>query len=267
MESNDAVTAAILGVVQGATEFLPVSSSAHLIIVSWFMSGKPLPLALNVALHIGTASAVLIYFWRDWSNLTRDVLMRIFRRQRSFGADVLAPGLVLGSIPAAVIGLLWADLIEEKLHHPIMVIVPLALVGYLLWKVDKTAKSHRNLTDLRITDAILIGIAQASALFPGVSRSGATILCGRWLGLAREDAARFSFLLGAPAIVGAALLKYKEILNHLTDPVFLLGVASSALTGCLAISFLLKFLRRFGFMSFMIYRFLLAGILALIMFN
>jgi len=263
--STDSVfIAGILGAVQGATEFLPVSSSAHLIVVSWMMEGKPLPLSMNVALHVGTALAVLAYFWKDWLNLARDLLLRIFRGTRSFGADKLAPALVLGSLPAAVIGILWQDQIEAKLHHPLIVVVPLALVGVLLWWGDRRSPSTRKINDLTLRDAILIGLAQASALFPGVSRSGATILVGRILQFKREDAARFSFLLGAPVIVGAAILNAKHLAAHAGDPVFQVGVGVSAVTGCLAIGFLLTFLRRFGFAAFMIYRVALAIVIAVI---
>lgn len=260
--SQEVLIGAILGLVQGITELLPVSSSAHLIVVSQFLSGRPLPLALNVALHVGTVLAVLAYFYQDWLAMGRAIIRRVTSGTRSFGSDVLLPALVLGSIPAGVIGLKYHKLIEEKLHHPAVVIVPLALVGVLLWWSDKYRPGDRHLEQLTIKDGIVIGIGQAFSLFPGFSRSGSTIIAGRLLGFARPDAARFSFLLGTPAMFGAALLEMREILAFLTDPVLYVGVAVSFVSGCLAIAFLMKFVRNNGFFWFMIYRVALALVIA-----
>lgn len=260
---QDLLTGIVLGVVQGITELLPISSSAHLIVVSTWMSGKTLPLALNVALHLGTVLAVLLYFYRDWLSLTTATARRLTRGTRSFGSDRLLPALVLGSIPAGVIGLLFHKIIEEKLHHPVVVAAPLAVVGFLLWWTDKRSGTHKNLEDLTIKDGILIGIAQATALIPGVSRSGSTIIAGRLLQFARPDAARFSFLLGTPAMLGAALLEMREISSHLQDPVLYAGTIFSFLSGWLAIGFLMKFVRNNGFFWFMVYRMVLAAVVIL----
>lgn len=261
---QDLLTGAVLGIVQGITELLPVSSSAHLIVVSSWMSGKSLPLALNVALHLGTVLAVLLYFYQDWLAMARATTRRLTTGTRSFGSDRLLPALVLGSVPAGVVGLLFHKIIEEKLHHPAMVAAPLAGVGLLLWWTDKKSHSDRQLDDLSIKDGILIGFAQMMALIPGVSRSGATIIAGRLLRFARPDAARFSFLLGTPAMLGAAVLEMRAISDHLHDPVLYSGTAVSFLSGWLAIGFLMKYVRNNGFFWFMVYRCFLAALITLI---
>ncbi len=255
------IHAMVLGFLQGTAEFLPISSSGHLILASYFMDGKPLPLALNVALHVGTLLAVLLYFWRDWLKLADRVLKRITKKEKSFESDILFPALIIGSIPAGVVGLLWEDDIERIFHAPQYVIVPLALMGLAIWWGDRKAPVTRTFDKLTFKDSILIGLAQACALIPGVSRSGSTILGGRLLGFSRTDAARYSFLLGTPAMAGAALLKHKEIAQSLSDPSFLVGCITALLVGCVAISFLMAFIKRFGFGVFAIYRIGLAAII------
>jgi undecaprenyl-diphosphatase len=264
MNISEALYALLIGIVQGITEFLPVSSSAHLILTSHFFDGQTMPLSLNIALHLGTVTAVLVYFHKDWFEMAHAGLARLSGK-RSFAADVLLPALLIGSIPAGVIGILWQDQIEQTLHHPIATIIPLALVGIAMWWFDKSCPTNRNLSTLTFKDALLVGLAQACALIPGTSRSGATILTGRLLGFDRQSAARFSFLLGTPAMTGAALLNAKEILQSLDDPTFYIGFLTSAVVGCFAIGFLLKFLKNFGFLAFAIYRVLLAFILAFIL--
>lgn len=267
MEVAQILHAIALGALQGVAEFLPISSSAHLIIVSWLMDGKPLPLTLNIALHVGTLVAVLVYFWKDWLRLVKAVVLRVTRGERSYESDTLLPGLIIGSIPAGVIGVLWNDKIEQIFHHPGTTILPLAIVGVLLWLVDKKAPAEKSMRDISIKDAFLVGIGQACALIPGFSRSGSTILAGRLLKIRREDAARFSFLLGTPAMLGAALLKRDELIVSFADPQFIIGASTSMIVGCLTIGFLLHFLRRFGFGAFAIYRVALALVLAVIVFG
>jgi len=257
----DLLYATLLGAVQGLTEFLPVSSSAHLILISAFVDGQPLPIALNIALHLGTLLAVLIYFWRDWLLLLTSLWRRLAHRERSFHADVLLPSILLGSIPAGVVGILWQDEIEAMFHHPLMTALPLAVVGIALWAVDRRQPQTKELTSLTFKNALIIGCAQALALVPGVSRSGITILSARLQDFKREDAARFSFLLGTPAMAGAALINHRDIEAGLQDPVFYIGVVTSLAVGCLAIGLLLRFLRRFGFGAFAVYRVVLAALI------
>ncbi len=258
MNLPDIIFAIVLGIVQGIGEFLPISSSGHLIIVSWLMSGKTLSLTLNIALHVGTLLAVLVYFWRDWLNIYKACVGKVFSGSRSYETSVLLPGIILGSIPAGVIGILWNEKIEQVFHNPLSVCAPLFFVGIALWQVDKRWPVTKTSNNLTILDCVLIGVGQACALIPGVSRSGATILTGRLRGIDRESAARFSFMLGTPAMGGAAVLKYKELLASAGDPVFYIGTSVSFVTGIFAISFLLRFLKSYGFGVFAAYRALLA---------
>lgn len=266
MDTSSTIYAALLGAVQGITEFLPVSSSGHLIIVSELSGGVVLPLTLNVALHVGTLGAVLAYFWRDWLALGKAAVARA-QGQTSFESQVLIPGLIIGTIPAGVLGLLFEKDIEATFHHAAMVAFPLALVGVLLWWFDRRSRDDRPYQSLTIKDALIIGLAQACALIPGTSRSGATIIGGRILGLSRQDAARFSFLLGTPAMGGAALLKAGEIIPSLGEPQFYIGLATAFLVGILTIKYFLKFLKNYGFFWFMIYRLLLALVITGISIN
>jgi len=267
MGFSEEIVAAVLGVIQGLTEFLPVSSSGHLVIVSSILDGEPLPLSLNIALHLGTLAATMAYFWRDWVRMGAACARRVAFRESSFETRTLIPALVLGTIPAGIIGLLWQKEIEILFHNPLSVTLPLALVGLALWAVDSKMPSPLKLSDLRIRDGILIGFAQATALIPGVSRSGATILGGRILGLKRDEAARFSFLLGTPAMAGAALLNLDSLLVSMKEPVFYIGFVMALVTGVFAIGFMLRFLRSHGFGVFALYRLVLAAIIFAMFFD
>ena len=265
MVENSTVQATILGIIQGISEFLPVSSSGHLIIASWLMSGKPLPLAVNTSLHFGTLLAVLVYFRRDWISIARKTSEKLIYKQSTFEADVLLPALMLGSVPAGLIGILWKDFIEDVFHHPLSVAIPLLIVGFLLWWIDRRFPSARNLRSFRLRDGLYIGLAQACALIPGVSRSGATISAGRLLGFDREGAAKFSFLLGTPAMGGAALLHLRDFIQIWHQPDFIAGVLSSFIVGCFAISFFLRFIKRFGFLPFALYRAIVAAVIVFLL--
>jgi len=261
----DIIYSLLLGALQGITEFLPVSSSAHLILWSSFVNNEPLPIYLNIALHLGTLSAVLIFFWRDWLKIGVACFNYVTKGTKSFESHVLLPAIIVGSIPAGVVGVLWQDSIESIFHHPSTTIFPLAFVGIALWYVDKKCSSQKNIKQLSLLEAFMIGVFQAMALIPGVSRSGITILAGRLYGFTRHDAAKFSFMLGTPAMAGAALLNAKNILTNMGHPEFYLGFVSSMVVGCLTIGLLLKFIVRFGFGVFAVYRILLAIVLLLIL--
>ena len=252
----------LLGIVQGISEFLPISSSGHLVILSYLASGEALPLHINIALHIGTLAAVLIYFWRDWLNLVIGVKRDLVDKKRSFESRVLVPALVLGSVPAGVIGILWQDEIEAIFHKPGLVAWPLMIVGFLIWLADVRSPSNKVMEEMSLKDGIIIGVFQAIALIPGVSRSGITILGGRLLGIQRDEAAKFCFLLGTPAMLGAALLNGSKILESFGQDGFFVGCLSAVVVGCLSIKFLLAYLRKFGFLAFAIYR-LLVGVIIL----
>lgn len=251
--------AIIFGIVQGIGEFLPISSSAHLIATSSILDGSAMPLAVNVALHLGTVGAVLIYFWSDWAYM----LVQFFKKVRGEPADNDAVRtlvlLALGTIPAGIIGLAFKSIIETHLHSPLVIVLPLALVGIALYVVDKKAKVASNVSQLSLGNVLLVGVMQALALIPGVSRSGSTIIGARLVGLGREEAARFSFLLGTPIMLGAALLELPNIAVAIKEPNFVIAVVASFLTGCFAIKFLLGYLKRHGFGVFAVYRVILAG--------
>ncbi len=251
--------AAILGIIQGISEFLPISSSAHLIVAAKFLTGKTLPLALNVSLHLGTFLTLLFYFRKDWFDILFALRDRVLKGHKTFASEVLLPSLILANIPVGIIGILGKDWIERTLHQPQVIVYSLALVGILLFLADRFSSSHKTLASLTIKDAFAIGIGQLFALIPGVSRSGISISAGRALGYDKAAAARFSFLLGAVPMAGAALLEAKHIAKVYDQPIFYVGTTTSFITGCLAISFLLAFLRRFSFLSFAIYRVALAG--------
>lgn len=269
--------AIILGVVQGLTEFIPVSSSAHLIIVPWALGWNDPGLSFDVALHLGTLLALLIYFAEDWSRLIRAGIASITEREIGDIADrKLAWLIVIGSIPGAIAGVLGESKIEELFHQPnaphnpnsmIAMAIIIALLGAVLFVVERIARHVRALDAVSLKDAILIGLAQAFAIFPGVSRSGATITAGLALGFQRQAAARFSFLLSAPIIAGAGA---KSMLNMYSDlkrgtigsselAPFAAGFAAAAITGYFCIRFLLNFLQKNSTDTFVYYRWLLAA--------
>ncbi|MDA9950949.1 undecaprenyl-diphosphate phosphatase [Oligoflexaceae bacterium] len=255
MEYLYAVT---LGVIQGITEFLPVSSSGHLIIFSDFTKGQTIPLTMNVALHMGTLLAILIYFKNEWIELFRKTLALLKSPNISPSTPNMPLAIIVGTIPAGFAGLLFKDQIEAYFHHPLATVPGLIVVGILMFVVDRRAQVNNQFSNITWVNGLFIGVAQALALIPGTSRSGITMVAGRLIGLSREDSARFSFLLGAPVMLGAVVLDFKNIAHGLTDPVFFVAVLVSFLVGWITIAALLQLLRRFGFGGFAIYRILLA---------
>jgi undecaprenyl-diphosphatase len=246
------IEAIILGVVQGITEFLPVSSTAHLILFPWFFhwGGEVDTLTFDIALHAGTLLALLLCFWRDWRDL-------ITKKQRLFGLIVLA------SIPAGVAGFLLNDFIERSLRSPLIISVMLIVVGVVMLIAERSVK-FKDMEETGLKDAIIIGVAQAAAIIPGVSRSGITISAGLFRGFEREAAARFSFLLSTPIIAGATLLHCKKAFSNpgIYDfPLFAAGLIASFITGFLAIKFLLSFLRKYPMNIFVYYRFVLSVVI------
>ncbi|HYV02822.1 MAG TPA: undecaprenyl-diphosphatase UppP [Actinomycetota bacterium] len=262
--------AIVLGIVQGVTEFAPVSSSGHLILVPWlfhwtfFLRNPDLNKTFDVALHIGTFAGALVYFRRDILGYILAWVRSIRKRSIDHTDERLAWLLVIGTIPGAIAGAVAESFIEEKLGKVWLIAVMLAVFGVLLYVVDKRAKQTRRMRDLRTRDAVLIGLAQAVALQPGVSRSGVTMTAGRALGLRREAAARFSFLLSMPIIAGAGLAKGYDLakagLPPGTEEPFLWGMLASAVSGFLVIWGLLAYLRRRDFAPFVLYRLAVAGL-------
>jgi undecaprenyl-diphosphatase len=248
--------AAILGLIQGLSEFLPISSSAHLALAHWLTGwGNPSQdVPFDVALHLGTLVAVLAYFRSDWIALARGAVAAIGRRAAT--PELKRLGILgLATVPAAVLGLLFKDRFEAMHDWPPLMAATLAGVGLLLFALDRRPAGKD--TEPGTGRGLLIGIAQALALVPGVSRSGITMAAGIGLGLSRSAAARFSFLLSTPAILGAAVLNAKDMAAG--DPVVLAaGLVASAVSGYLAIGFLLRHLSRVGFLPYALYRIALA---------
>lgn len=254
--------AIFLGILQGITEFLPISSSAHLILAPLVTGQIDQGLAFDLAVHLGTLLAVLLYFRRDVFSLTTDSLTALSKRQH-VGQSPLALAVVLGTIPACIAGLLLLDLIDTHLRSVAVIFVTTLVFGILLGFADVTAKAERDLSTLTLKDALLVGLAQAVSLIPGTSRSGATITAGLLLGLTQQAASRFSFLLAIPITFLAASVKLLEVIS--TDAasidwwVFAIGSASAFVTALAAIHFFLAWLNRFGMWPYVIYRLLLAA--------
>ena len=262
----DYFRAVILGIVQGLAEFLPISSSGHLILIPALFDWPDQGLAFDVGLHMGTLMALLGYFWRDWWRMgywgVRDFGAHQLRFSRHSQDSRMLWLIALGSVPAAVVGLLFNDWIEDELREPWLVAIALAVVGGVMFIADRRARLSRGLDDLRLRDAVLIGLAQSAALFPGVSRSGATLTVGMFRHFTRDAAARFAFLLGTPAFVGAAALEARELSDLSGEEALLLGIGflTSALVGVLVIHYLMRFLRTRTLMPFVYYRFMLAAL-------
>ena len=269
------VQAIILGIVQGLTEFLPISSSGHLLLVPWlfnwhFLLENPdLNKTFDVALHLGTFVAVVLYFWREIGRLIRAWVRSISRRSLDEPEARLAWLLIVSTIPAAFAGVLLEDFITNTLGKPWMIGVALIVFAGFMYLIDHVAKLDRDLEALTWLDALLIGVAQALALLPGVSRSGITMMVGLLVRLDRESAARYSFLMSIPVIGGAAAYKGLEVarngLPSGTATPFIAGMVAAALSGIAAIWFTLAYLKRHNFNLFVVYRIVVGvGVLILV---
>lgn len=252
--------AAVLGIIQGLTEFLPVSSSAHLTLTPWLFGWNDPGLAFDVALHMGSLLALLIYYRHDWLMIINGAISGDERGRRLFGL------LVAASVPGAILGFLFEKQAETVFRSPLLIAAALAVLGLALWIFDLAAPQWRDIDDLRISDAILIGLAQAFALIPGVSRSGATITVGRVLGINRQDAANFSFLMSAPIIGGAGLLKAHELLRSGMTGELTAGFVASAIFSLAAIAILIAYVRTRTYKVFAWYRLALAALVVAIYF-
>ena len=261
--------AIILGIVQGLGEFLPISSSAHLILVPWafgwhFLIDNPgLNKTFDVALHAGTLIAVVAYFWRDILRLLAAFFHSLARRRVQTTDEKLAWLLLISTVPGALLGVALESFVENQLGKPYIIAILMIAFGVVLWVVDSRAAQTRSLDRLGWLDALWIGLAQALALAPGVSRSGITIVMGRVLRLKREAAVRYSFLLSVPIVAGAAGYKALELVRGgmpagMSGP-FLAGILSAAVAGWAAIWLLLRYVRTHGFGMFAVYRFAVGG--------
>ncbi|MGD2052751.1 MAG: undecaprenyl-diphosphate phosphatase [Gammaproteobacteria bacterium] len=256
----------ILALVQGLTEFLPISSSAHLILVPVLTDWPDQGLAFDVAVHAGTLAAVVLYFRKELARMFADWFAS-FRSGLTPDAR-LAWAVLLGTIPVGLAGLLFKGVIETELRSPLVIAVATIVFGLLLWFADSTGRRNKNEYGLLLCDVLIIGLAQAIALIPGTSRSGITITAGLMLGLKPEAAARFSFLLSIPVIFLAGSLETVEYLQAASiehaQPL-LLGALISAISAYTCIHYFLKLLDRIGMMPFVAYR-LVLGVILLVLF-
>jgi undecaprenyl-diphosphatase len=290
----DPVRSVVLGVVQGLAEPLPISSSAHLVLAPWLLGWPQHGLTYDVALHMGTLAALLLYFWKDWLVLVTawlpaqtavaiaEVRGMTGARAATVALSTNAPdpnvaservqnrrlgiGLVIGTIPAAVTGVLLADVIEESLRTPVLIAVVLIAVSFIMLAADRMGARRVGLHAVTYGQAALIGMAQALALAPGVSRSGITIAAALFIGLTREASARYAFLLAAPVTAGAGVFKLKDLVETGLTPdeqvAFGIGIFTSFAVGLIAIGGLLRYLRRGSLDIFVAYRIAL-GLLVL----
>jgi undecaprenyl-diphosphatase len=252
----------ILGMVQGLGEFLPISSSGHLILAHWLFGTEQGSLGFDLALHWGTLLAVLVYFRNDvwllikgfWHSLwpsTRELKENIYQK--------LSWLIIVASIPAAVIGILLEEYAETVFRNPVLVAINLAVFGFILFFVDKFGKKEKNLDRITWQNALVVGFSQALAIIPGISRSGSTMAAGLFAGFKRADAARFSFLMSIPIIFGAGLFKIGDIGSDVSTAELIVGFTTSAVFGFLSIKYLLRYLAKHDFKVFAWYRFVIAA--------
>jgi undecaprenyl-diphosphatase len=260
-----------LGLVQGATEFIPISSSGHLVLVPWLLRWPEPGLAFITTMHLGTLAAVLAYFWKDLLGMVRAVVAALIRRAPwDTPESRLAWLIVLGTIPAVVVGAPFEDFFENVFGAPATVAALLLVTGLILALGERLGQRERSLESLRWGDALLVGLAQAAAILPGISRSGATIAAGLALSVRRETSARFSFLLAVPVILGGGLLELFELVKAgggtTQAPGLLAGFVAAAVSGYLCIHILLRYLRQHRLYVFSVYCWLFGAACLLVAF-
>jgi undecaprenyl-diphosphatase len=273
--------AILLGIVQGLTEFIPVSSSAHLVVVPWLIEPitgiSDFGLSFDLALHLGTLIALLFFFWHDWVRYISAGVASL--RDRAIAGDhdrLLAWLLVIGTIPGAIAGFLGDSFIESVFHQPgaghaaaamLGIAILMIIMAILMWLAERMAQHIRGMDQIDLRDAILVGLAQALAILPGVSRAGSTITMGLGVGLQRPAAARFSFLLGTPIIAGAGLKKMYDALKSgllaQDAAIFIAGFIAAAIVGYFCIRILLGFLQKHTVMIFVYYRLVVGFLIVL----
>ena len=251
----------ILGLAQGLGEFLPISSSAHLVLIPWLLRWTDPGLTFDVALHVGTLVAVIIYFWKDWWQL----IIKGFTDPRSVKGRMFWY-LVAASVPGALSGFLLEDKAETVFRSPILIATMLIVMGILLYWADRRSAKKIEINNITFGTSLFIGISQALAIIPGVSRSGITMTTGLLMGLNREGAARFSFLLSTPIIFGAAMVKLPGVISNssVINVNFAIGMLVSCITGIASIGFLLRYVQTKDFLPFAWYRFILGALVIMI---
>lgn len=250
---NEVLQALILGIVQGLTELLPISSSAHLNLIPWIFDWN-IPESFDVALHFGTLLAIVIFFFKDWLELIKGGYKQVIKKEKSFEGKMFWY-LVAATIPGGAIGFLLDHFVGDSLGKmPLLIATALIVMGIVLYLVDKKAPAKTDYEHMSFKQTFLIGFSQALAFIPGVSRSGVTMTTGRIMGVDRESTAKYSFLLSTPIVFGATLYKFKDFVFNMP---FFIGVLASFLVGIIVIKFLLEYLKKGSFKVFAIYRVIL----------
>ena len=253
------IQSAVLGVVQGLTEFLPVSSSGHLVTIPWIFGWHDLGPTFDVALHLGTLLALLLYFWKDWLDIIKN------------WQEPLLWLIAIGCVPAAIAGFKYEKYFDTVFRSPLIIGIFMIGMGLLMMLAERYGRKLRSLETLNLGDSLGIGFAQVLALMPGVSRSGITVTAGLFGGLKRETAARYSFLLAMPITFGAGLLKMHSVLKtgipQEEQMSFILGIVMAAVVGYLAIRFLLNFLKNHSLYIFVWYRLFFGALLIFLYFR
>lgn len=260
--------AVILGIIQGITELLPISSSAHLNIIPWMFGWMAQPgfkeafEGFDVALHFGTLLAIVIVFFKDWIQLIKGGFCYVVKKEKTVQGRMFWY-IVLATIPGGIIGFLLDHFCEDFLNRPIIIAIALVVMGIVLYIVDKNAKNKTKYEEMTLKQTFLIGLSQSLAFIPGVSRSGITMTTARAMGVTREAAAKYSFLLATPIVFAATVLKFKDFVFSVP---FFLGVITSFLVGLLVIKFLLKYLKKGSFKVFAVYRIIFGTLIIAIAF-
>lgn len=248
----------ILGIVQGLTELLPISSSAHLFLIPWIFNWS-IPESFDVALHFGTLLAIGIFFFKDWIALIKGGYNMAIKKEKSTEGRMFWY-IVIATIPGGIIGFVLDKYAESILTQPLIIAIALIIMGIILYVIDKNAKKETDYENLSFKQTFIIGLSQSLAFIPGVSRSGVTMTTGRALGIKREAVAKYSFMLSAPIVLAATLFKLKDFIeyflvaNSVGIIAFILGVLLSFIVGIFVIKFLLEYLKKGSFKIFAIYR-------------
>lgn len=250
---SEILQALVLGVVQGLTELLPISSSAHLNLIPWIFNWE-IPASFDVALHFGTLLAIVIFFFKDWLKLIEGGYKQVVKKEKSFEGKMFWY-LVIATIPGGAIGFLLDHFVGDSLGKmPLVIASALIVMGIILYFVDKKSPANADYEHMTFKQTFLIGLSQALAFIPGVSRSGVTMTTGRLMGVDRESTAKYSFMLSAPIVLGATLYKLKDFVFSIP---FIVGVLVSFVVGIFVIRFLLNYLKKGSFKGFAIYRVIL----------
>lgn len=263
------IQAIILGIVQGLTELLPISSSAHLNIIPWVLGWTKSQEFLtafegfDVALHFGTLLAIGIFFFKDWIELFKGGYKQVVKKEKSTEGRMFWY-LVLATIPGGAIGFLLDHFLEDVLEKPLIIGIALIVMGIILYIVDKKAKSNTDYEHMSLKQTFLIGLSQALAFIPGVSRSGVTMTTGRLMGVDRESTAKYSFLLSTPIVFAATAYKFKDFVFSIP---FFIGIFFSFLVGIFVIKFLLNYLKKGSFKGFAIYRIIIGIVIIVLSFT